>query len=175
MNTALRSRNQCGPPREDSTVPQTAGPERCQFLPSPSHYPAQNSPAKFGPPRSGSVPRRHPDHPCPATPGDRTPVPDYWSFRVLLSSFPLCVLSSLCGVPLRAPTIGAFPDDTAEIGRNAERERAEAHAPRTHCGGCQSFPSTLAARCAPRRLRPRHSVFIVSLRSHFAFQPNRNR
>ena len=40
-------------------------------------------------------------------------------------SFPLCVSSDLCGVPLRAPTVGAFPENTAEIGRNAEGERAD--------------------------------------------------
>ena len=30
------------------------------------------------------------------------------------------------------PTIGAFPENTAEIGRNAEREGAEGKAPQSH-------------------------------------------
>ena len=42
---------------------------------------------------------------------------------ISICSSPLCVLSDLCGVPLRALTSGAFPENTAEIGRNAEGKR----------------------------------------------------
>ena len=74
-----------------------------------------------------------PKFPCPIRPHSRTAAsrPSRWASAVrlrglALGSFPLCVPSDLCGVPLRAPTIGAFPENTAEIGRNAERERAAA-------------------------------------------------
>ena len=70
-----------------------------------------------------------PKFPCPTRPQTRTAAsrPPRWASAVRgwgtpSGSFPLCVLSDLCGVPLRAPTIGAFPENTAEIGRNAERE-----------------------------------------------------
>ena len=83
------------------------------------------------------VPFPSPKFPCPTRPRSRTaasrPTRLASAVRVggtLIGSFPLCVLSDLCGVPLRAPTTGAFPENTAEIGRNAERERAEARAPR---------------------------------------------
>ena len=123
---------------------------------------------------------------CPTRPCLRTAAscPTRWAsavrvWGISLGSFPLCVLSDLCGVPLRAPTTGAFPENTAAIGKNAERERAEARTPRahwarTHCGDCRSFASTLAAPRAPRWLRPRRSVFIVSLWFQFRFQPNGN-
>ena len=70
---------------------------------------------------------------CPTRPCSRTAAscPTRWAsavrvWGISLGSFPLCVLSDLCGVPLRATTIGAFPENTAVIGRNAERERTEA-------------------------------------------------
>ena len=128
---------------EDSAVAQTASSARRHVV--PSHSFAPNSPAKFGPARNGSVLRRPPNHPCPATPGARTPLPGSGFFPVLLSSVLLCVPSDLCGVPLRAATIGAFPENTAEIGRNAERERAEACAPALGCG-CPRSRGKLAAR-----------------------------
>ena len=106
---------------------------------------------------------------CQIRPHSRTAAsrPPRWAsavraWGISLGSFPLCVLSDLCGVPLRATTIRAFPENTAEIGRNAERERADARAPRTQNGRCQSFPSAHAAPRAPRWLRPRRSVLIVS-------------
>ena len=113
--------------------------------------------------------RRRPIHcprfRCPTRPHSRTAAsrPPRWAsagrvWGSSLGSFPFCVLSDLCGVPLRATTIGAFPVNTAESGRNAERGRADARAPRTQNGGCQSFPSALAAPCAPRWLRPCRSV-----------------
>ena len=72
-----------------------------------------------------------PKFPCPTLPHPRTAAsrPTRRASAVGVGglsngSFPLCVPSDLCGVPLRATTIGAFPENTAEIGRNAERERA---------------------------------------------------
>ena len=74
-----------------------------------------------------------PKFPCPTRPHSQTAAsgPPRWASAVRAwgtshGSFPLCVPSDLCGVPLRATTIGTFPENTAEIGRNAERERAEA-------------------------------------------------
>ena len=40
---------------------------------------------------------------------------------------------------------------------------ADARAPHSHCGDCQGFASTLVVPRAPRWLRPRRPVFIVSL------------
>ena len=84
-------------------------------------------------PANSSLPIPVPKFPCPIRPHSRTAAsrPSRWASAVRLrdvsiGSFLLCVPSDLCGVPLRAATIGAFPENTAEIGRNAERERAEA-------------------------------------------------
>ena len=96
-----------------------------------------------------------PKFPCPTRPHSRSaasrpprPAAAVRAGGLSLGSFPLCVPSDLCGVPLRGPTIGAFPENTAEIGRNAERGRADAHAPRTHCGDRPSFTPHL---CRPTR------------------------
>ena len=71
-----------------------------------------------------------PKFPCPTRLHSRTAAfrPPRWASAVRAwgispGSFPLCVLSDLGGVPLRAPTIRAFPENTAEIGKNAEREK----------------------------------------------------
>ena len=74
-----------------------------------------------------------PKFPCPIWPHSRTAAsrPSRWASAVRLrglslGSVPLCVPSALGGVPFRATTSGAFPENTAESGRNAERERAAA-------------------------------------------------
>ena len=166
--------------RKNSRATSTASPTRRQFLPANS--PAPNSPAQFGhaPARLRPKPRGFfPERGCgcgaPAAAGwpHATPLiptaacevsasrPSRWPAAVRLrglapGSFPLCVLSDLCGVPLRAPTIGAFPENTAEIGKNAERGRAAARAPCTHCDGRPSYtphpcrsPSALVAAPPP--------------------------
>ena len=71
-----------------------------------------------------------PKFPCPTRLHSRTAAfrPPRWASAVRAwgispGSFPLCVLSDLGGVPRRAPTIGALPENTPEIGKNAEREK----------------------------------------------------
>ena len=78
-----------------------------------------------------------PEFPGPTRPHLRTAAsrPTRWAFVVRvwgtpIGCFPLCVPSDLCGVPLRATTIGALPENTAEIGRNAEGERVNARTSR---------------------------------------------
>ncbi len=97
------------------------------------HSDTMNTAGQFSPPPIRPFPFPCPKFPCQIRPRSRTAasrpprrasaVRVWW---VSLGSSPLCVLSDLCGVPLRATTIEAFPENTAEIGRNAERGRADA-------------------------------------------------
>ncbi len=75
-----------------------------------------------------------PKFPCPIQPPSRPAAscPTRWGSSVRawglpIGSFPLCVPSDLCGVFRKRSDRGDAEWNTAEIGRNAERERADAH------------------------------------------------
>ena len=129
-----------------------------------------------------------PKFPCPIRPHSRTAAsrPSRWASAVrlrglALGSFPLCVPSDLCGVPLRAPTIGALPENTAEIGKNAERDKGGSARTAYSLRRSSEFYTTPLPPHARRRgpvtllgLRLRRPVFIVSLWLSSPFQLNRN-
>ena len=95
------------------------------------------------------------------------------AWDISLGPFPLCVPSDRCGVSLRAPAIGAISENTAAIGRNAEKEGAEARTAYP-LRRLSEFCIPLAAPRAPRWVRPRRPVFIVSLWSARHWRPHRH-
>ena len=89
--------------------------------------------SQFSPRPIRPFPFPSPKFPCPIRPHSPTvasrPARGASARRlrgISLGSFPLCVPSDLCGVFWKRSNRGGAEWNTAEIGRNAERERAEA-------------------------------------------------
>ena len=143
--------------REDFTVARPASSARHHFV--PADFLAPNSPAQFG--------RTHqPLHPvlhAGRLPCDCGALPSAPS----LSAF-LPISAVFHSAPPRSERFLKTPQRSERTQRGKGRQRV----PRTHCGGCQSLASTLAAPRAPLSLRPRRSVLqlfrILARREDFS-------